>query len=937
MISARNKDEIVRFYTVTDPTTHKKGYTVYKVTARIISRKNPEDIQEITVWKRYSDFKKLHQDLWQIHRNLFGQSELFPPFAKAIVFGRFDDSVIEKRRQCSEDLLQFSANIPALYGSQSIQDFFKGGEVQDSSELIGPAEPFSDFLADSLLDSSSEVPKHISFVDDFLVTNPSKHECGSGHSELNSLEVDGDFLAAVDDGMASGSIKHKATQSNSSPIPQPVTFPSRVGVESSHTSGTLSFASSLRSSTEKEDYLEKASGLIALAVQKEVEQEFAVAFSYYRRGVDLLLQGVQGEVSPSRREAVKRKTAEYLMRAELISAQLKDSMGQSSTQSRALGSQCCGGSWSEQTHFDELKHYRVLGVIDKVLLVMDKRTQETFILKGLRKSSACGRVKKTVVPRSLPNMVQLEKYIVSEDSIFLLLEYAEGGKLWTHICKYLHGSSPDESFNIPFIQKAHSIAIHSALNPVPTGSSSVDSRVLSFGERPLGARPPDSGATSEEECTNSYLTLCNEYEQEKLEPEEDPCTQKHACSTLNTDSLCSPVSMQELCFFTEEDQLAGFMDQCTSDHLSPSPPKELFYSEGKDVCKPLSLPSDAGIEEPLGKPQEESDLWRSDGDQCSNELVPVISFKEAVSEDANVSCAVEGQPPDLLVNLPALEGGTGDVLEEVLVPKGIAFPVVDKTSPTFGRPDVLQRGENAELDPSVDVATLPLPHKPSKTADLLTLSSPKLSVMLDAAVPEHEDVGLGSEGTSGEQEVEKVSKLFQELDRLAAVSLDTRIPEAMVRSWAADMVVALDALHQEGVICRDLNPSNILLNNTGHVQLTYFCSWSDVEESCDPNAFSKMYCAPEVGGICEETLACDWWSLGALLFELIVGKSLYQCHPAGIGRHSSLNIPEFVSEEARSLLEQLLQYNPVERLGAGVAGVEDIKSHPFFSHVNWTN
>lgn len=43
-----------------------------------------------------------------------------PPHA-----GRFDDSVIEERRQCSEDLLQFSANIPALYSSQHIQEFFK--------------------------------------------------------------------------------------------------------------------------------------------------------------------------------------------------------------------------------------------------------------------------------------------------------------------------------------------------------------------------------------------------------------------------------------------------------------------------------------------------------------------------------------------------------------------------------------------------------------------------------------------------------------------------------------------------------------------------------------------------------------------------------------------------------------------------------------------
>uniref|UniRef100_A0A8C2EDK3 Ribosomal protein S6 kinase polypeptide 1 n=1 Tax=Cyprinus carpio TaxID=7962 RepID=A0A8C2EDK3_CYPCA len=888
MISARNKDDIVRFYTVTDPTTHKKGYTVYKVTARIISRKNPEDIQEITVWKRYSDFKKLHQNLWQIHRNLYGQSELFPPFAKAKVFGRFDESVIEKRRQCSEDLLQFSANIPALYGSQYMQDFFK--------------------VSDSLLDSSSEG--------------------GSSDSELNSLEVDGDTLAAVDDGMASGSIRQTATKSNSSPIQQPLTSPSQLGVESSHSSGALSFTSSLRNYSEKKDYLEEASEQITLAVQKEVEQDFAVAFSYYRRGVDLLLQGVQGEVSPSRREAVKRKTAEYLMRAELISGQLKDSMGQSSTQSRV-----------------------------SVLLVMDRRTQETFILKGLRKSSACGRVKKTIVPRSVPNMVQLEKYIISEDSIFLLLQYAEGGKLWSHICKYLRENSPEESFNIPFIQKAHSAAVHSTLNPVHTDSSSVDSRGQSLGENPSAAQLPDSGATSEEECTNSYLTLCNEYEQEKLEPDEDQCslapvlTQKHTCSVLSTDSLCSPISMQELCFFTEEEQVVGFEDQCTHspDHPNQSPPTELFHSDRQEVCKPSFVPSDVGVElteEPVKMIQEVSDLWRSDSDQCSNDLVPVISFKEAVLEDATVSCAVEGQPPDLLVNLPVLEDGTVDTQDEELITGDIAFAAVAKTSPTFGKPDVLQRGEKEELDQSIDVATFPVLHRPSKTyfrTDSLTLSSPELSGTLDAAVPrtqmgfvEHEELGLRSKRPIGEQEDEEVSKLFQELDKLAAVSLDTRIPEALVRNWAADMVMALDALHQEGIICRDLNPSNILLNHAGRVQLTYFCSWSDVEESCDPIAISKMYCAPEVGGICEETLACDWWSLGALLFELIVGKSLYQCHPAGIGRHSSLNIPEFVSEEARSLLEQLLQYNPVERLGAGVAGVEDIKSHPFFAHVNWT-
>lgn len=97
-----------------------------------------------------------------------------PPY-----LGRFDGSVIEERRQCSEDLLQFSANIPALHNSQHLQEFFKvckqeltgthmcvvsetvftlfkGGEIHDGSELIGPAEPHSDFLADSISDSSSD-------------------------------------------------------------------------------------------------------------------------------------------------------------------------------------------------------------------------------------------------------------------------------------------------------------------------------------------------------------------------------------------------------------------------------------------------------------------------------------------------------------------------------------------------------------------------------------------------------------------------------------------------------------------------------------------------------------------------------------------------------------------------------------------------------------
>ncbi|KAM9354159.1 ribosomal protein S6 kinase delta-1 isoform 2-T2 [Pholidichthys leucotaenia] len=1116
MISQRDKGELACFYTVTDPTKHKKGYTVYKVTARIISRKNPEDVQEIIVWKRYSDFRKLHQNLWQLHKNACGQSELFPPFAKAQVFGRFDKLVIEERRQCSEDLLQFSANIPALYNSQHIQDFFKGGEVHDGSELIGPAEPFSDFLADSLSDCSSDVQRDISGAEDLTIT--SEYGGPSSDSDLTSLAVDTDSLAELDDGMASGRTSPNQPQGgviniSSSCSPQlpslhelRTSSPASVPASSAPNpevswSGRTSLFSSLKKASggnpkdSKPDYLDKASELICIAVQKEKEGNYQAAFSYYRSGVDLLLQGVQGEPSATRREAVKKRTAEYLMRAEQISSlHLITSMGQGSTQTVAFGAQCCSSMsrGGQQRPSEELRAYRVLGVIDKVLLVMDKRTQETFILKGLRKSSDCGWVKKTIMPHSVPHMVKLRKFVVCEDSVFLLLEFAEGGKLWSHIGKYLRHSSPEESFDIPFIQKSHTAAVHTPQHTLPhldVDSASCDSEPVAgsdFGlqkegenllpsllkcvlpsrlSKKTGSQSDHSGATSEEECTNSYLTLCNEYEQEKVEPDalqekeekseqemlslEVPntttTTSPRSRSVLSNDSLSSPISSQELGFFSELSDRSGNThdsdqihregqdhSEVTSPLYSPSAPPslelskhtsmEFFRIDSKDsasevACLDLSkqhLPHkqvllfstsdlDSGVTEDLPELAKEvqgpsPEFWGLDcSDKASNESVPVISFKEAVVED-------DGQPPDLLVNLPVMSG-TEDSLREELETSGVCLGLEVTASPQkLIQPDVLQLHSQPEGEDEQELSSfytasvtcdtsaaspspfnslwddsslavgqgapdkvfihhechntdLPLEADIPETgfhseelepainvnADLIPSSTSAISATNGTVSCDVVESLLGVDGepsrvisnTGGSEFDKEVSRLFAELDKLSLAASQARIPEEFVRCWAMEMVTALDSLHQEGIICRDLNPNNILLDHQGHVQLTYFCSWCDVEECCDKEAIANMYCAPEVGGIGEETASCDWWSLGAILFELLTGTSLLHCHPAGINRHTALNIPESVSEEARSLLEQLLQYNPIERLGAGVGGVDDIKSHPFFTAVDW--
>lgn len=1054
MTSPRERGaDLARFYTVTEPQRHPRGYTVYKVTARVISRRNPEDVQEIIVWKRYSDFKKLHKELWQIHKNLFRHSELFPPFAKGKVFGRFDETVIEERRQCAEDLLQFSANIPALYNSKQLEDFFKGGIINDGSELIGPVEAYSDSLTDSFPECSTE-----GFSSD---------------SDLISLTVDVDSLAELDDGMASNQNSPTRTFGlNLSSDPSAlgaVAYDSEQNKTEERENRSL-FPGSLKSKLGKRNYLEKAGEFIKLALKKEEEDDYEAASDFYRKGVDLLLEGVQGESSPTRREAVKRRTAEYLMRAESLSSFHRKP--QFDEVSQPPGSLSSRPPWNLRSPAEELKAFRVLGVIDKVLLVMDTRTEQTFILKGLRKSSEYSRNRKTIIPRCVPNMVCLHKYIISEESVFLVLQHAEGGRLWSYVSKFLN-RSPEESFDIEEVKKPALTKVHlQQPTSSPQDSSSFESRGSDAGPTlqvlPLKSsltlssqddsnqdddgqdsspKWPDSGSSSDEECTTSYLTLCNEYGQEKIEPgslNEEPFmkTEGNGVDTkavegfpthlvADSNSPSTQLMAHELKFSPGNDDLETVSSPRTSDSLSRSKTSsmEFFRIDSKDSTSEL-LGLDFGEKmyslksEPL-KPF----FTLSDGDKSfniseskaiaqdtisrgSDDSVPVISFKDAAFDD--ISGTDEGRP-DLLVNLPGELEPTKDgaavgpakftqtnvgIIESKLLeapdvlclrlsaeqcqaqeeegseelsdpsrlpPDGITekhyvqgspgmlfVAAVDHSSsdislmhsphPNFQGLGVVESAVPANnTEESVFPASDPLSGANEYNADTDTLKTEEVLLFTDQAddLAEEEQTlfqrdsvtkeasGLALEGDK------EIHQIFEDLDKKLALHSRFYIPEGCIQRWAAEMVVALDALHREGIVCRDLNPNNILLNDRGHIQLTYFSRWSEVEDSCDSDAIERMYCAPEVGAITEETEACDWWSLGAVLFELLTGKTLVECHPAGITTHTTLNMPECVSEEARSLIQQLLQFNPVERLGAGVAGVEDIKSHPFFTPVDW--
>ncbi|KAK6473639.1 ribosomal protein S6 kinase alpha-6 isoform X1 [Huso huso] len=191
-------------------------------------------------------------------------------------------------------------------------------------------------------------------------------------------------------------------------------------------------------------------------------------------------------------------------------------------------------------------------------------------------------------------------------------------------------------------------------------------------------------------------------------------------------------------------------------------------------------------------------------------------------------------------------------------------------------------------------------------------------------------------------------KLYLILDFLRGGDVFTRLSKEVmfteedVKFYLAELALALDHLHNLGIVYRDLKPENILLDEAGHIKLTDFgLSKESVDQ--DKKAYSFCgtveYMAPEVVNRRGHTQSADWWSLGVLMFEMLTGTLPFQ----GKDRNETmsmilkakLGMPQFLSSEAQSLLRMLFKRNPANRLGAGSDGVEEIKRHAFFSTIDW--
>ncbi|KAL4445496.1 hypothetical protein ABPG74_004570 [Tetrahymena malaccensis] len=169
-----------------------------------------------------------------------------------------------------------------------------------------------------------------------------------------------------------------------------------------------------------------------------------------------------------------------------------------------------------------------------------------------------------------------------------------------------------------------------------------------------------------------------------------------------------------------------------------------------------------------------------------------------------------------------------------------------------------------------------------------------------------------------------------------------RFNEQDTKFYCAQIVLALEYLHEKDIIYRDLKPENVLIDRQGYLKITDFglSKRNSKDQKNQSICGTPEYLAPEVLAKVGHGKPVDWWTLGCLMYELLTGfppfytedrKSLFE----QIKNCPYPNLPKeiVISRECQDIISRLLQKDPNQRLG--VHGAQEVKQHPFFRDINW--
>lgn len=196
---------------------------------------------------------------------------------------------------------------------------------------------------------------------------------------------------------------------------------------------------------------------------------------------------------------------------------------------------------------------------------------------------------------------------------------------------------------------------------------------------------------------------------------------------------------------------------------------------------------------------------------------------------------------------------------------------------------------------------------------------------------------------------------FQTVDRLVFVmeyvnggelffhlSRDKVFSETRSMFYGAEITLALQYLHKNKIVYRDLKLENLLIDSEGHIKITDFglckqeISFADTTKTfCG----TPEYLAPEVLEDNDYGHAVDWWGFGVVLYEMLCGRLPFynRDHEVlfDLILTEQVRFPSRLSEISKNILNRLLEKSPDARLGGSQRDALDVMEHEFFTSIDW--